>query len=545
MKKGTENWRQRILLTTAVVLAIIVLYAFVFMWSMEIIEGRNVTFSQSMQVVVESLTTSGYGGFAPWETDFMNYFVLFMNITGVVLVFVAFPVFFLPLLKNAVEKNAPRSVSMEDHVIICGYSTHAEVLVKELNSRDQEYIIMEPDEKRALDLISSGYEVVVGDPESADELEAAGLKHAKAIVIHSAIDVNISIIFTIRNTYTSKKIIAILADETMEVYYRLAGADMTISPRQLIGKSLATKVPVVSINDSVEIDNTIELVEIDIEEGSELYNKSIGEANLLDHYHINIIGAWINGEFNSPVSVDLLLDSKTRILVAGEKDELEKLTKKAESSARHFNRNKVLIFGYGQSGHAAADILKETTVDLHIVDIENKEGVDLVGDVRIAQTLKEAGIVETSAIIITVQGDATAIFSTLMARSMNRDARIIVRANKMENVKKLYQAGADYVQSLATVSGRMQASCIFDDETSLAAEKQIDLVQLPAGSLAGQTLAYSDVRSKTGCTVLAVVRGDEKITSLNPNNFRFDDGDDVILAGTDDSIHKFEKMYLK
>lgn len=544
MKKASENWLNRILLSLVVVAVIIIVYAEIFMWSMAFIEGRNVTFSQSMQVVVESLTTSGYGGFAPWSSDYLNYFVMFMNLTGVALVFFAFPVFVLPLLRSAVSKNAPRSVSKTAHVIICGYSSHAEVLVKELNSREQDYIIIETDEDSALELISSGYEAMVGDPESAENLEAAGLENAKAVVMHSAIDVNISIIFAIRNKYQNIKIIAITADEKMEIYYKLAGADFTISPRQLLGKSLAIKVPAVTINDSVEIDNTIELVEIDIEEGSELCNKTIGESNLLDHYHVNIIGAWINGEFSSPVSVDLELDSKTRILVAGDKDELEKLTKKAESTARHFKRNKVLVFGYGQSGRAAVEILKDTTIDVLVVDIEDKEGVNLVGDVRVSETLRKAEIEESSAIIITVQEDTTAIFSTLMARSMNPDARIIVRANKMNNVKKIYQAGADYVQALAIVSGRMLGSSIFEDETSLAAEKQIDLVQLPAGNLAGQTLVLSDVRAETGCTILAVVRGDEKITSLDPDDFVFQDQDEVIIAGTDESIYKFEEQFL-
>ncbi|NJW55168.1 TrkA C-terminal domain-containing protein, partial [Salinimicrobium oceani] len=130
------------------------------------------------------------------------------------------------------------------------------------------------------------------------------------------------------------------------------------------------------------------------------------------------------------------------------------------------------------------------------------------------------------------------------ARSMNSKTHIIVRANNIDNVKKLYDAGADYVQSLATVSGRMLASHIFEDETSLAAEKQINLVQLPAGKLSGTTLAKSDVRAKTGCTILAVIREGNKITTLDPREFRFRQQDDVIVAGTDASIRKFEEMYI-
>jgi K+/H+ antiporter YhaU regulatory subunit KhtT len=90
----------------------------------------------------------------------------------------------------------------------------------------------------------------------------------------------------------------------------------------------------------------------------------------------------------------------------------------------------------------------------------------------------------------------------------------------------------------------MLASSIFEDETSLAAEKQINLLQLPAGNLSGTTLAKSNVRAETGCTILAVIREGKKITSLHPDKFKFRDLDDVIVAGTDESIRKFEEMYI-
>ena len=59
--------------------------------------------------------------------------------------------------------------------------------------------------------------------------------------------------------------------------------------------------------------------------------------------------------------------------------------------------------------------------------------------------------------------------------------------NDDANVEKLYRAGADYVQSLATVSGRMLTSTVFEDEEVLAYDKRINVVRLPAGSLAGST----------------------------------------------------------
>lgn len=538
------RWQNKILIFIVMVIAIILIYAELFMWSMGYFEGKEVTLAQSIQVVVESLTTSGYGGFAPWESDFLNYFVLWMNFTGLALLFIAFPVFFIPALKSVISKDVPRKVTKKDHVIICNQSSYTEALIGELDSRNKDYVIIEDEEEKAKELLTSGFNVMLGDSEQKQVLDAACLQEATAVVIHTDIYKNISTIFTVKNTDTKAKVIAILRDESMKVYYDLAGADFTIAPRQLVGKSLATQVPAVSINDSVEIDSNIEIVEIDIEEGSELCNQILNRTDLHLEYNINIIGAWVKGEFQSPIKVDLKLSSDTRLLVAGRSSDLENLTEKAEAKTRDFIRNKVLILGYGQSGQAVAEVLRGTSVSVRIVDIEEKDGVDIIGDVRDPEVLRDLGIEEASAIIITIRDDTAALFSTLMSRSMNSKANIIVRANDKDDVQKLYQAGADYVQSLATVSGRMLASCIFEDETSIAANKQINLIQLPVGSLAGSTLAESDVRAKTGCTILATIRNGKKITSIDPNDFKFKSNDEVIVAGTDESTQNFETKYL-
>ncbi|MDX1592262.1 MAG: NAD-binding protein, partial [Balneolaceae bacterium] len=186
-----ENLIRKILVSLLVVAAIVVVYAEIFLWSMFILEGRTVTFAQSLQVVVESLTTSGYGGFSPWESDFLNYFVIFMNFTGVALVFIAFPVFILPYLKEAVSKSPPRKVDKKDHIVICDYSPHVDALLRELDSRQQDYVIIEEDEQKALELLSDGLNVMWGDPEDTEVLRSSCLEYARAIVVHSAVDKSI------------------------------------------------------------------------------------------------------------------------------------------------------------------------------------------------------------------------------------------------------------------------------------------------------------------------------------------------------------------
>jgi K+/H+ antiporter YhaU regulatory subunit KhtT len=90
----------------------------------------------------------------------------------------------------------------------------------------------------------------------------------------------------------------------------------------------------------------------------------------------------------------------------------------------------------------------------------------------------------------------------------------------------------------------MLASTVFEDEEVLAVDRQIDVVRLPAGRLTGRTLVAAAVRSRTGCTVLAVVRDGETITGFEPSSFRLEDGDEVVIAGTDESVRSFESKFL-
>jgi len=129
-------------------------------------------------------------------------------------------------------------------------------------------------------------------------------------------------------------------------------------------------------------------------------------------------------------------------------------------------------------------------------------------------------------------------------RSSNPDLYIATRANQEASMRKIYRAGADYVQSLATVSGRMLASTVLEREEVLAVGRKIVLVQLEVGQLSGQTLAEADVRAATGCTVLAAIRDGTVLTSLKPQQFVFQDDDEIILAGTDVNIRQFEERFL-
>jgi Trk K+ transport system NAD-binding subunit len=541
----------------ALVVATTLLFTLVYNVGMAVWEGRPQPLYRSLEIVIQSFTTTGYGQDAPWRTPQMNLLAITMQLTGIGLILTAVDVFAVPWLRDALTPSAPESADdLRNHVIICEHTPRTEAFVTELDARGRAYVLVEADEERAGRLHEDGYRVVHGDPESTDTLRAAGIESALAVVADAADDTNASIVLSARDARPDVRVITLVEDASLARYHRAAGADEVLSPRQLLGSSLARQVPTTVTTDMVSgiegedgsaiplpNGNDFELVELTVAENSDLHGKTFGEAHLRERFGVNVIGAWFDGDFQTPVGMDERLASRTRLLVAGESAQVEALQAATASTVRQFGPQRIVIAGFGDSGRAAADALADSRAEVTVLDAEADADADVVGDARDPETLAAAGIADASALIVTVADDTTAIFVTLIAREVNPDLYIVVRANEEVDVQKLYRAGGDYVQSLATVSGRMLASTVFEDEEVLAYDKQINVVRLPAGSLVGSTIVDERVRTETGCTVVAAVRDDETITDFDPEQFSFEAGDEVIIAGTDEATTEFERTF--
>jgi len=114
----------------------------------------------------------------------------------------------------------------------------------------------------------------------------------------------------------------------------------------------------------------------------------------------------------------------------------------------------VIICGFGRVGrHIAMQLEKHRQ---HFVVIDNKEvnavkarrlGYHVIhADASKNDVLINAGIKHrATAVLCTTGDDVVNVYITLTSRHLNPAIRIISRANNQDNVKKLYQAGADNV----------------------------------------------------------------------------------------------------
>ena len=510
-------------------------------------ENRPQPLYRSLEVVIQTFTTTGYGEDAPWQTFRMNALAIVMQLTGIGLILTAVDVLAVPWLRDVLTPSAPESIAdLRDHVVICGHTPHTDTFITELDARDREYVLVEADADTARELHEDDYQVIHGDPESTQTLENAQVQSAVAVVADVADDTNASIALAARDAAPEVRIITLVQDTDLAQYHRVAGAESVLSPRQLLGESLAEEVPTTvrtNLDAGVAIDEDFEVVELTVAADSDLADQTFAEARLRERFGVNVIGVWFDGQFETPIEPGDVLEDGTRLLVAGEYSQVEELREATTSAVRRFSSQDIVLAGYGDSGKAAYEALARTSSRLTVLDIEAAKNVDVIGDARDPDVLREAGIEDASALVLTVADDTTAIFTTLIARELNPDLQIVVRANEEEDVQKLYRAGADYVQSLATVSGRMLASTAFEDEEVLAYDKQISVVRMPAADLAGETLVEADVRAETGSTVVAIIRDEATITEFEPVEFTFRADDEVVVAGTDDAITRFERQF--
>ncbi|WP_228546447.1 potassium channel family protein [Halegenticoccus tardaugens] len=587
------DWKRQTTYYLLTLVAVMLGYAVVYHEAMAAFEGREPTFLHSLQVVVETFTTTGFGSDAPWWSPEMNLLVIVMDLTGVVLIFMALPVFVFPLLEERLSTTVPTSVAgYEDHVVICAHTPRGETLVQELDSMDVASLFVVSDRDEARDLYERGRSVIHGDPESVETLEGACVADARALVADADDETNASVVLSAKEAAPDTRVVSLIESPEVADYHRYAGADLVVSPRRMLGERLASKATTaVSANlgegglsvggdgiggdeppgddagdgdgstddenegdepavdavdadesavDAVEIGGELEIAELLVHRGSPLVGERLADSGVADLRGTNVIGAWFRGEFVTPPSPDDVIDEHTILLVAGPESQLERLKELTLSATRHSGGGAVLVAGYGEVGSTVAEALAAAGSRTVVVDRVEGPGVDVVGDATDPQTLSSAGIEDARSVVFALADDTATIFATLVAKQLAPAVEVIARANDAENVPKLYRAGAEYVLALSTVSGRMLASDLLDEEI-ISPSTQIEIVRTAAPRLAGRSLAQADVRARTNCTVIAAERGGEILTEIGPD-FVVRDDDALIVAGTDGDINRFNEL---
>jgi voltage-gated potassium channel len=211
-----------------------------------------------------------------------------------------------------------------------------------------------------------------------------------------------------------------------------------------------------------------------------------------------------------------------------------RMAKRIEGLEEHF-----IVCAYGRVGRAAVRELQAAGVDLIVVDPKEelrermeRDGIPfMIDDPSLEPVLLHANVRAARGLICAVDSDATNVFITLAARSLNPDLFVVARASEPSSHEPLQRAGADRVVSPYASSGRHMVKMALDptvvdvfDEADDRGSIDVEERRIEAPSkLIGTTVGESSA------PILAIRRSDGRLEARPESETVVEDGDIVLL----------------
>lgn len=235
----------------------------------------------SIYYSVITMATVGYGDYTP-HTGIQKIFATTLAIGGVGLLAYVFNV----ILTNVQEKMSKYSKgarkmqaikNMDNYYIICGFGRVGKVVFKELESRNQNIIIIEKDEEICKTVEESSNVVVINkDAIENDFIAKLANEKCRSVIICTGNDVdNLFIVLTIRETNPDAWIVTRASKLENIKRLKKAGADKIVSPEIIGGQDLyfqSTKPHLLRITVKHTVKQLYDEFEIIIKHGCSLEN---------------------------------------------------------------------------------------------------------------------------------------------------------------------------------------------------------------------------------------------------------------------------------
>ncbi|RKD98277.1 potassium channel family protein [Halopiger aswanensis] len=531
--------RHRLVLIYAVaVVAVVLFYTVIYNLGMRYLEHRPHSIFRSLQTVTETMTTTGFGADSPWATPVMNLLMVTIQVTGILIGFVALRVLVIPLFERTPIHLDDRLTAKDDHVVVAEYRRDTGVLLDELEDLDIDYVLIESDEEEAKRLSDDGYQAINGDPEDRADLERALIRDA-SLLITDAEDRTASILLTALEANPDLRTISFTESTRHDAALTEIGVDRAVAPHALIGRRLAEKATTpVAVEDADAASITVR--EILVRRESPLHGVRLGDSPVADHPELTLVGGWFDGVLRLSPPGDIRLTPNTVLVVAGPEGEIDDVSSEVAGvrpsyPARH---ERILVAGAGEGGAAAVDALPDD-VSVTVVD-QSADAVvepDIVGDITEPGTLRAAGLEEASALIVTVDDDASALLTIATARSLSGDVEILARVTDTRKVTPAFKAGADYVLSVQQASARLVAAEVHGERV-VDPTSQIRIVRTDAAPFTGDSPIDFRRDTERGWTLVGIVRDGTIITD---EETEIEPDDEIIVAGSDETIREFER----
>ncbi len=534
---------QRFALLLIALPIVIVVVALVYMLGMGVLENEPRGFWESLGWAAESLSTTGYGADAHWTHPLMVVFVVAVQFVGVFLVFLIFPIYLIPFLEERFESRLPKSAPEAiDHVVIYQYGAPVATLLDAMQRSDIATVVIEAEERQARRLMERGHQVVQGNLDDG-ALERSNLLAARALVANGRDDENAAVILAARQAGFQGDVLAIVEEPYHRKPMTLAGATAVFTPRHILGAALAARASerISPRVEGAQVLGKLVVSEVRIGAQSELIGQTLAESNLGQRTGITVIGQWVEGRLLAPPTADMRLERAGILIVAGSDEAIHRLGEVCAGTTRLRRAGPFVLAGFGEVGRKVSELLGDAGERVEVIDREDGEGVDRVGDILDHRVLEMVDLREAQAVILAVDSDAATLFATVILKDFAPGVPVIARVNEAQNVQRIHRAGADFALSISQVSGQILAGRLLGRE-SISLDPRVQVLRVSSFGLEDKHPSELGIRERTGVSVVAVERSEELVLEFGPD-FRFLDGDEVYVCGSVEATQSFIETF--
>jgi Trk K+ transport system NAD-binding subunit len=500
---------------TLLLVATVALFSIGFHLIMFHVEGQEHSWVTGVYWALTVMTTLGFGDIT-FHSDLGRMFSIVVLLTGVVLLLIVLPFvfirfFYAPWMESRMRFHAPRAVppGTKGHVILCGLDSLATALLARLQLHGIPHFVIEPDPVKAVQLHVDGVPVVTGGAEDRATYEALAVAEARLVVANCADTINTNITLTVRDLSSQVPIVAVAEHEQSIDLLELSGSNHVLPLKLQLGEHLANRVNAGHLRCHVVGRMGDFLIAEFPVHNTPLVGRSLRDVQLRETFGLNVVAVWERGRL-VPVTPDTIFADGSFPVVMGSEDQITNLD--TYLVIYNTNFNPVLVIGGGKVGCVTTKTLRERGVTVHMIEREEslrsclEEVADqlFIGDAADLKLLMSAGLAEAPSVLLTTNDDAMNIYLAVYCRRLNPELRVISRITHERNIEAIHRAGADFVLSYPSLGAEGVMSLLQSRESVILGEG-FDLFYVPVpASLAGQTLATSHIRARTGLNVLAL-----------------------------------------
>ena len=296
------------------------------------IGGEKWSLIDSLYMTVITLSTVGYGEVHKLDdlAKVWSILLIIFGVTGIGALLRTINEEFIQSKLFWNKKMIKNISKLKNHYIICGYGRMGAVIARELDDKNQKFLIIENNEQKVEIIRSKGMLCINGDATSDEVLQNAQIDKAAGVAVVLDTDQeNLFVTMTIKTTNPDIFLLSRCAKEYNESKLLRAGANKVINPYKAGGHRMAEMLSKPQVEDSISVvspkhaDLNLTLDEISLKKCKEYDNVTINDSKIRENYDVNIVGIIKdNGESIINPEPDTLLNTNDIILLIGDEDKM-------------------------------------------------------------------------------------------------------------------------------------------------------------------------------------------------------------------------------